>query len=222
MNNEKYAVSASEDTTVKIWDANDGKEIHTLLGHTDPVEYCCCTADSLWVVSCSRGKTSRIWEIETGNIIAVINDVECMGISMNYFVAFSASDHSITVYDIIRNRQQTTRREGNLMKQGVIMKLWKPRYFVLQSGQLVYFLSAEEFKKGLKFKGSISLAEATVKACSIKKFSSAFPFAVETPIRTNYMVAKTETERSEWIHSIYLEIVATKSNPEPESLHITY
>ena len=59
-------VSASNDKTLKLWDAETGQEIRTLKGHTKQVHYCAFSPDGARVVSASLDKTVKLWDAETG------------------------------------------------------------------------------------------------------------------------------------------------------------
>ena len=61
-----WIVSASEDKTLKIWDAATGAERATLTGHTDVVNGCAVSPDGTWIVSASGDHTLKIWDAATG------------------------------------------------------------------------------------------------------------------------------------------------------------
>ena len=58
--------SASNDHTLKIWDAATGTERTTLTGHTDQVTACAVSPDGTWIVSASWDTTLRIWDAAVG------------------------------------------------------------------------------------------------------------------------------------------------------------
>ena len=64
-------VSGSRDKTLKIWDAQTGQEIYTLIGHTDVVETCSFSPDGSRIVSGSWDGILKIWDTETREEIAV-------------------------------------------------------------------------------------------------------------------------------------------------------
>ncbi|CAD5125830.1 DgyrCDS14032 [Dimorphilus gyrociliatus] len=62
-------VSASHDHTLKVWDLETEKLLHTLNGHTDQVWCCTISSDGDWIVSGGRDGTVRLWKLATGNPI---------------------------------------------------------------------------------------------------------------------------------------------------------
>ena len=48
-----YAVSASSDKTLKVWDLKTGKEVHTLKGHSGSVNSVSVTPNGNYAVSAS-------------------------------------------------------------------------------------------------------------------------------------------------------------------------
>jgi WD40 repeat protein len=66
----RQAVSASLDSTLKIWDMENGRELRTLRGHSDLVRAVALTPDGRRVVSASNDNTLKIWDLESGSIIA--------------------------------------------------------------------------------------------------------------------------------------------------------
>ncbi len=65
-------VSASKDTTMKIWDKNTFNCIRTLEGHTDCVQslVTCYNGD---IISVSNDRTIKIWNSDTGALKRTIN-----------------------------------------------------------------------------------------------------------------------------------------------------
>jgi WD40 repeat protein len=56
-------VSASDDGTLKLWNAATGKEIRTFIGHADAVSGCAFSPDGTLLVSASFDKTLKLWEV---------------------------------------------------------------------------------------------------------------------------------------------------------------
>jgi len=55
-------VSGSPDQTVKVWEAQTGKEALTLKGHTGGVLSVAFSADSKRIVSGSTDQTVKVWD----------------------------------------------------------------------------------------------------------------------------------------------------------------
>ena len=68
----KYLVTASEDSTLKIWNPETGGEIRTLRGHTNIVTSLALSADGTQIASASLDRTLRVWNAATGESVAVI------------------------------------------------------------------------------------------------------------------------------------------------------
>jgi WD40 repeat protein len=59
-------VSASSDRTLKIWDAQNGKEIATLTGHTGQVTSCAFSPNGAQILSGSYDRSLKLWDAEGG------------------------------------------------------------------------------------------------------------------------------------------------------------
>jgi WD40 repeat protein len=62
------------DSTLKLWDAETGREIGTLAGHEGGVETCAYSPDGARVLSAGgrRVHTLKLWDAETGECIATL------------------------------------------------------------------------------------------------------------------------------------------------------
>ena len=58
----KTFVSASEDDTLKLWDAASGKEMRTFIGHKDAVWGCAFSPDGTRLISSSFDQTLKLWD----------------------------------------------------------------------------------------------------------------------------------------------------------------
>jgi len=65
----RYALSSSEDHTLKLWDVQSGKEIKSFEGHTMDVTSACFSPDGRYALSGSIDKTLKLWDIQTGKEI---------------------------------------------------------------------------------------------------------------------------------------------------------
>jgi WD40 repeat protein len=66
----KWAVSASADNTLKVWDLETGHALRTLQGHSASVHGVAVTPDGKRAVSASGDKTLKVWDLETGEVLA--------------------------------------------------------------------------------------------------------------------------------------------------------
>ena len=58
-------VTASEDKTARVWDAENGDQLATLRGHTEGVRVASFSPDGRQVITASTDKTARLWNAET-------------------------------------------------------------------------------------------------------------------------------------------------------------
>ncbi len=64
--NGTRVLTTSYDKTARIWDAQTGKELHTLRGHTSWVESAVYSPDGTHILTASNDNTARIWDAQTG------------------------------------------------------------------------------------------------------------------------------------------------------------
>ena len=62
----QYALSGSDDKTIKLWDVETGGEVRTLSGHIYQVWSVAFGPDGRYALSGSYDRTMRLWNIETG------------------------------------------------------------------------------------------------------------------------------------------------------------
>ena len=86
-------VTASDDHTARIWDAETGKQIAVLRRHVDAVKSAAFGGDGKRVVTASNDKTARIWDAESGKEIGVLKGharpVESVAFSRDGALPFS-------------------------------------------------------------------------------------------------------------------------------------
>ena len=66
-------VSASADTTARIWDARTGAELAVLRGHQDRVFSAAFSPDGSRIVTASRDKSARVWDARSGEQLLVLS-----------------------------------------------------------------------------------------------------------------------------------------------------
>jgi predicted PurR-regulated permease PerM len=69
----KFAVSTSEDNTIKLWNIKSGEEEMTLYGHELPATTISISSDSRYILSGSEDASIILWNRETGNSIRTLS-----------------------------------------------------------------------------------------------------------------------------------------------------
>lgn len=75
----RHIVSGSFDRTLKVWDAETGRELRTLAGHTNEVQACAYSPDGRYIVSGSLDHTLKVWDAKTEQEIATFFAKEFTG-----------------------------------------------------------------------------------------------------------------------------------------------
>lgn len=60
----RWALSGSEDKTLRLWDVFSGRCVRTFEGHTKAVRSVCLRLDGRWALSGSEDKTLHLWELD--------------------------------------------------------------------------------------------------------------------------------------------------------------
>src|SRR5205814_1148580 len=78
--------SASEDNTIRIWDAETGQQKRILEGHTDLINSVCFSHDGFFLASKSQDGSVHLWRIDTWEPIIILKEPASFAFS---FIAFS-------------------------------------------------------------------------------------------------------------------------------------
>ncbi len=62
-------ISASDDCTLKVWDARTGEMLRSLVGHSAYVNGCAFSPDGQLIVSASDDCTLKVWDARTGELL---------------------------------------------------------------------------------------------------------------------------------------------------------
>jgi WD40 repeat protein len=96
--------SASDDSTVRIWDASSGACLQTLEGHSSQVNSVAFSHDSMQLASASSDSTVRIWDASSGACLQTleghssqVNSVAFSHDSMQ--LASASSDSTVRIWD---------------------------------------------------------------------------------------------------------------------------
>jgi len=96
--------SASDDSTVKIWDASSGECLQTLKGHSNWVNSVAFSHDSARLASASHDRTVKIWDASSGECLQTLkghsNWVNSVAFSHDSARLASASDDcTVKIWD---------------------------------------------------------------------------------------------------------------------------
>jgi WD40 repeat protein len=108
----RWAVSASADRTLKVWDLETGRELRTLSGHSGLVNGVAVSGDGR-AVSASTDRTLKVWDLETGRELRTLSGhtggVNGVAVSGDGRRAVSASrDRTLKVWDLETGRELRT------------------------------------------------------------------------------------------------------------------
>jgi WD40 repeat protein len=90
----KRVLTASEDTSVRIWDAETGEELQKFEEHLDVVNSASFSSNGKMVVTTSKDDTVRIWNAETGE---ELQKLEGITIRNEKFASFSPNGKTVLI-----------------------------------------------------------------------------------------------------------------------------
>jgi WD40 repeat protein len=62
-------LTASDDGTARLWDAQTGQEIRRFVGHAGQVFFADFSSDGKWIATGGDDNTARMWDVQTGEEI---------------------------------------------------------------------------------------------------------------------------------------------------------
>jgi len=110
---ERRAVSASEDKTLKVWDLASGRELRTFTGHSGLVRAVAVTPDGQRAVSASHDQTLKVWDLASGCELCTLtghsDQVTAVAVTPDGQRAISASgDRTVKVWGLAGRRELRT------------------------------------------------------------------------------------------------------------------
>jgi WD40 repeat protein len=75
----KWVVTGYDETTVKVWDVETGKEVGAFAGHKKAVRDCWVSNDRKRLVTFDRSGSARLWDAATGKEVRVIDIYTALG-----------------------------------------------------------------------------------------------------------------------------------------------
>ncbi|KAH8797309.1 WD40-repeat-containing domain protein [Flagelloscypha sp. PMI_526] len=100
----KYIVSGSQDKALQIWDADSGKQLRVLEGHTWPVFSVAFSPDGNRLVSGSQDRTIRIWNTQSGEELRILDGHTDTVRSVNFSpdgqqIVSGSDDKTVRIWD---------------------------------------------------------------------------------------------------------------------------
>jgi WD40 repeat protein len=101
----RYALSGSQDKTLRLWHLKTGHCLRIFEGHAESVTYVCLSADGHYALSGSRDGSLKLWEVETGCCLRTFegNGDIVSSVSMSADGRFALSgynDDSLLLWDV--------------------------------------------------------------------------------------------------------------------------
>jgi WD40 repeat protein/tRNA A-37 threonylcarbamoyl transferase component Bud32 len=114
----RHLASASSDQTVKVWDLDGGRVLHSLEGHGDTVYAVAYSPDGTLLASASADQTVRVWDPATGGLRNTLRGHEgsVRGVAFSTDgrqLASASEDRTVKVWDAATGREVATFRHDH-------------------------------------------------------------------------------------------------------------
>jgi serine/threonine protein kinase len=136
--NGQLLASASNDWTVNVWNAPEGRLLYSLNGHSGQVNRVACSPDGRMLASASSASTVRLWCAEDGSAVGMFqghsNSVRALAWSPDGALLASAGDDRVVqVWRLADSRQCYTLRGHS---ESVRALAWSPDGALLASASM--------------------------------------------------------------------------------------
>ncbi|KAK1332580.1 hypothetical protein QTO34_007263 [Cnephaeus nilssonii] len=121
--NGKTLISASSDTTVKVWNAHKGFCMSTLRTHKDYVKALAYAKDKELVASAGLDRQIFLWDVNTLTALTASNNTVTSKLLLS-LIASSLSGNKDSIYSLAMNQLGTIIVSGSTEK---VLRVWDPR-----------------------------------------------------------------------------------------------
>ena len=108
----KYALSGSQDRTIKLWEVSSGREIKTFIGHSNFILSLAISRDGKFALSGSEDSTMKLWNISSGREVRTFTGhtwpIELVAFSLDGKLAYSGSWNNMKIWDIAAGKEIKT------------------------------------------------------------------------------------------------------------------
>lgn len=107
----RYLLSAADDGTARLWEAQSGTPLRVFAGHAHQVWHARFSPDANTMVTASLDRTARIWEVQTGTLLKVLQGHE----GELYFAAFNHAGDKIVTASLDKTLRLWDAQTGRLL-----------------------------------------------------------------------------------------------------------
>src|SRR5262249_35000389 len=123
----RYALTASRDSTIRLWSLTDGQEVRRLEGYAPSVESVALSSDGRHILTGDSDNTARLWDSASGGIedtfgrsSADTNITSVAFSSDGARVLTGSSDGTARLWDVQNARELRYFRAASLKDAGVL------------------------------------------------------------------------------------------------------
>jgi hypothetical protein len=118
-------VSASRDSTLKVWDAATGEMPRSLEGHSERVNDCAYRPDGKQIVSASHDLTLKVWDVTTSEMLFAIEGhstpvTSCAFSPDGKQIVSSSHDGTLIVWNVAIGELQSTPDVGTHLRKRLL------------------------------------------------------------------------------------------------------
>jgi len=102
IDNETKYVTCSNDSSIHIYDSQNGKLLHNLRGHTDSVQDIILLTNG-YLASCSADNSIKLWNLTEGTCVKTLNGqtfINCIVEAANSILISASQNNSIRLWDL--------------------------------------------------------------------------------------------------------------------------